>query len=853
MATMGSNNLACDGYDKISNEREMIKRLRNSCRLLLLFALCLASAPLQQASSDGENPSGLLQALEDIRFDLKRVYPVRDISLRRDAVTFNFERGRIIFLEPVKDVVTGLLFWGRGTLLAVPADKIEKQQLNLFTGSPTLNEPFQEALIRFSDDTYTELISQIEAAEEQEPVEPAAAVEQFQALLKGSVLSNYRILADLLSGRNMPMFSARVVGRTLGIIDFGYDRRKVEDVYLGQFRQSGELTYYDNWCSFASQQRRNELNSGLFPAKLIDVKQYRIEAEIDRNDRLSGVAEVEFLCERDGEWVLSFELSRFLKISEIRDSDGRSIEFFQNSDMASEEIRKLGHDVVVVVLPAPMRRDSLKTLKFTYSGDVISRVGRGVFYVGSRGSWYPNLGTTDRATFSLRFRYPKMATIVATGDLVKEWEEGEQRCSVWTSEAEVPVAGFNYGDYQRTTAAVEGVEIEVYANRGLENVHQEVMARMEYLRDLYRRQAVTSRRRLSEPLTDPFPAGPNFLDFDTTRFAKDIANQVADTVLFFEPILGKFPYRRLAVSQIPGRFSQGWPSLLYASSLSFLSPAQRARIGLEKDREAHFMECLHAHEVAHQWWGNLVGWKSYHDLWMFEGFSNYLGYLSMQSKYPGGRQFQDLLRFGREKLLNKNSEGQALESAGPVWLGPRLSSSKFPGGYSTLVYEKGAWILHMLRYLFSDPTTGSDDKFRQLMKDFMATYRGGLASTQDFQRVAEKYMTKAIDFEGNRKLDWFFDQWVYETGIPAYRLEYSLSTLKNGSTLLKGKIKQDNVSEYFVMPVEVFGHFGPGKVSRVGRIVVSGSETSFSLNLKTRPQKVTLDENNQILCENKTV
>ena len=237
---------------------------------------------------------------------------------------------------------------------------------------------------------------------------------------------------------------------------------------------------------------------------------------------------------------------------------------------------------------------------------------------------------------------------------------------------------------------------------------------------------------------------------------------------------------------------------------------------------------------------------------MFEGFSSYLGYLSMQSKYPGGRQFQDLLRFGREKLLSKNSEGQTLESAGPVWLGPRLSSSKFPAGYSTLVYEKGAWIFHMLRYLLSDPTAGSDDKFRLMTKDFMATYRGSLASTQDFQRVAEKHMSKTIDFEGNRKLDWFFDQWVYETGIPVYRLEYSLSTLKNGSTLLKGKIKQDNVSEYFIMPVEVFGHFGPDKVSRVGRVVVSGNETSFSLNLKARPQKVTLDENNQILCENKT-
>jgi aminopeptidase N len=325
-----------------------------------------------------------------------------------------------------------------------------------------------------------------------------------------------------------------------------------------------------------------------------------------------------------------------------------------------------------------------------------------------------------------------------------------------------------------------------------------------------------------------------------------------NTILFYEPLLGKFPYQKLAVSQIPGRFSQGWPTLLYASSLSFLSPSQRIRLGLEKDREAHFLECLHAHEVAHQWWGNLIGWRSYHDLWMIEGFSNYLGFLSMRAKYPAGRQFQDLLRFGREKLLSKNSEGHSLDAAGPVWLGPRLSSSKFPGAYSTLVYEKGAWILHMLRYLFTDTATGSDEKFRLFMQDFIATHQGRLASTQDFQRVAEKHMSKGLDLEGNRKLDWFFDQWVYETGIPTYQLEYSVTALKNGNFLLKGKIHQKNVSEYFMMPVEIFGHYGPNNVTKLGRVVVAGNETNFRLTVKAKPQKVTLDENHQILCENRT-
>jgi hypothetical protein len=413
------------------------------------------------------------------------------------------------------------------------------------------------------------------------------------------------------------------------------------------------------------------------------------------------------------------------------------------------EISRLGHDVVIVVMPAPIRRGEAKALTFSYSGEVISRVGSGVFYVGSRGSWYPNLGTTDRARYTLKFKHPKPFTIVATGNRVKAWEEADRRCSVWKTEEEVPVAGFNYGDYNRTVAFAGNVQVDVYANRGIENVYQEVIGRMEYVRAMQRQQALNPRNRRN-PVGDPFPAMPNFLDFDTTRFAKEISVQVINTLRFFEGYLGLYPYQKLAVSQIPGRFSQGWPSLLYASSLSFLSPSQRSRIGLEGDREAFYLECLHAHEIAHQWLGNQLGWKSYHDLWMFEGFSTYLSYLSLREKYPEGRQFADLLRFGREKLQAKNSEGKTLESAGPIWLGGRLSSSRFPTGYTTLVYEKGAWVLHMLRYLFSDPVSGSDEPFRVLMRDFVASHAGGLVDTSDFLEAVNKHMPRAFDLEGNR-------------------------------------------------------------------------------------------------------
>jgi len=94
-----------------------------------LFALALslgvAKQPFGRVSNDQRlGPDSLLKALEGIRFDLKHVYRVRDLSLRRDSMTLTLDRGHLIFLEPVSGVVTGCLFWGQGTLVAVPPEKI---------------------------------------------------------------------------------------------------------------------------------------------------------------------------------------------------------------------------------------------------------------------------------------------------------------------------------------------------------------------------------------------------------------------------------------------------------------------------------------------------------------------------------------------------------------------------------------------------------------------------------------------------------------------------------------------------------------------------------------------------------
>ena len=338
--------------------------------------------------AETKDPESLLQTVEKLEFDLERVLTVRDLNLRRGPFSITFDRGRMIFLRPVENVVTGLYFWGNGTMVGIPPNKIERQQLNLFTGAPVLNERFQETFIRFSDDTYKGLIKQSEAYDH-DVLELNFSSELFQGVLKTSSLINYRILADLMNGRRLPLFSAKILGRKLGIFDFSHDERKLEDLNLGQFHKTDGRIFYDNWCSFSTKKTSGETAETTHEDVsaghdgLMDVLLYQVDTRIDKHDRINGSTEIQFRAEQEEEWLLTFDLSRFLKVSQVLDGQQRSLTFFQNGDMSSEEdISKLGHDVILVLLKKPLRRGQLNTLKFTYSGEVISRVGNGVFYVG---------------------------------------------------------------------------------------------------------------------------------------------------------------------------------------------------------------------------------------------------------------------------------------------------------------------------------------------------------------------------------------------------------------------------------------------------------------------------------------
>jgi hypothetical protein len=145
----------------------------------------------------------------------------------------------------------------------------------------------------------------------------------------------------------------------------------------------------------------------------------------------------------------------------------------------------------------------------------------------------------------------------------------------------------------------------------------------------------------------------------------------------------------------------------------------------------------------------------------------------------------------------------------------------------------------MLRSMMYSPQD-NDKNFIDMMHDFVATHSDKAASTESFKAIAEKHIIKAMDFEGNGRLDWFFNEWVYGTQIPKYHLEYQLSPGEGGHTKLHMAITQSEVDDHFAMLVPVFGDFGKG-MERFGQIPLIGNTTrNVDVTLPLQPKKVTL-------------
>ena len=341
------------------------------------------------------------------------------------------------------------------------------------------------------------------------------------------------------------------------------------------------------------------------------------------------------------------------------------------------------------------------------------------------------------------------------------------------------------------------------------------------------------------------------------RNAQVVADRAAKAIANFSEWFGPYPYGSIALTQMPGNLSQGWPGLVFLSSFAFLSPQEQTDLRLNPVMRTLDNQVL-VHEAAHQWWGDLVMWKSYRDQWIAEGLANYASLLVLEQQNPV--QFRQVLEEYRRDLLSKNKDGEWLRDAGPVTLGQRLESSHFPSGYEAISYERGTWLFHMLRSMLRDsaaaslsrrartnPGPNADEPFFRALRRIRERYADKAITTQELIRVFEEELPRPLWYENRHKLDWFLEGWIEGTAIPELEAHEIHITDKTGVTTVTGVIVQKDAPNDLVTAVPVYATTAANALVFLGEVLADGPETSFRLTAPSDARKIVLDPKQTIL------
>jgi len=209
----------------------------------LIILLCAVSLTAQQAPP--REPRELLAALNRVQLDPAAIYKVDSsshIELRRGDAKLLFEEGYLGFFSAIEGKVTGAVFSGRGHILAIPRDPVEKQQLAHFLGAPMIDQDFSSAYLRFTDDTLAELRHDLQLAHIESQTNNAFADGWQAPVLSRNPAHSFRILSESYSHTPHPYFIATLGGVSDGSFDFVYDLERDEPQLLGKAARPVALT-----------------------------------------------------------------------------------------------------------------------------------------------------------------------------------------------------------------------------------------------------------------------------------------------------------------------------------------------------------------------------------------------------------------------------------------------------------------------------------------------------------------------------------------------------------------------------------------------------------------------------------
>jgi hypothetical protein len=776
-----------------------------------------------------------------------------NVSWQRDAATFTFEDGHLTLAEPVGGRVLAAYFEGQGSIEIQPPTPALQHQLARFAGGPAFKDEFTQAVFFFTDDSASQLpqLMKIGAGANADAATKAfgAAEKKYAQSFNGwwnnERNGNFemrnlaaRMLADLTDPSSKGFFLADFKGHPHGnlIYQISWNRDSLllpylandEEVMLIHYNRD---EYFEWWGGFHLSEEYAHTAWPEHRTLLAHCRQENIDAELAKDNRLSATASMEFEVAGGTPRVLPLSLEGVLRISSIQDAQGNKLPFIQ-------EARELDSDPWII-LPEPAVAGKVYNLKIAYDEDstgtsrIVHQRGSGLFYVTARESWFPSFGAfDDRTRYSLHFVSPKRYKFVATGRLVKSGKDKETSESDWDTDVPLGVVGFNYGDFVEKDQSDSSLRVEAYAGK-------EIPDELKALETALTNQTTVGggSAQLGDLASQLGITTGGFNTAANTQFAAGISFQA---LKLYEYFFGQLPFKTISVTEQPVRgYAQSWPTLIFLPYDSLLDGTTRHQLHLQDSAEAaEFYNIVAVHEMAHQWWGHVVGWKTYRDQWLSEGFAEFSASLYVRrSQTEKIRTYWDLKR---RFLLSKNSAGHRPVDVGPLYLNGQLDA-KLEAENSLLIYAKGAYVLEMIRLIMEDSRSREPNHyFIDMMHDFVSTYANRNASTADFQRIVEKHV--------GMPMDWFFNEWVYGTEIPEYTFKYSTKPGEGGKTILQLSLTQAGVSDQFEMRVPLYMTVGK-TTHRFALVRIKGSSTAQAdIPVPVRPDKVTLDEDHDILA-----
>ena len=689
-------------------------------------------------------PAELLSRIRGSSLVPAEAVALRNVELELGPAIFEMQRGILFPAAPVAGRTVELVFIGQARFRLEAPDEIEAGQLELFTGERALEVPVEEAVLVLANEGAVAELLRGPPPHEVRPELKARAEEIHRRWLDRAERRRAGVesaIFKLLVGDEafQQYFALWCHSFELGDFVYQLDPEEQEQITLASFRpidltgwerlrlkhhirvqqrkgrwldvRLENLGAWDVWMSRSWSPNRGPALPGTVG---FEPEHYELDVTLKRRHLLlEGQARLHLKAETAGRRVLRLELMPDLRISRVADAEGRELYYFRSGDETA------------VLLPEPTTVGDTLVLDVTYAGPALEWTADRTYDLQDTSYWYPRCGTVDRATYDVTLRWPKKYDVVASGRLVDRGREG--RFIHERRRLDVPSIAFSF--------AVGNFVVE--------------------------------RRQVGDTaLTVAFSRRGNVRPSPELR--SGIVEAVSSSFEFFEDVFGDYPLDELTVVTVPREFSQSYMGFItLADSLVQFPDPTASSAAWQRDTTI-------AHELAHQWWGNTVGWWSYRDQWLSEGMANYSALL-FDSRRTGGRgnNLAIMSSGWRNSLSRTTMEGRTIESLGPIVLGNRLNSSRARNGYRTIVYRKGAVVLAMLARAVGE------EQFLQMLRSLADVAAHRVLTTEAFLKALERM--SGLELQG------FARQFIYGTGIPEVYYGYDLEHGEDGGWTVQGE------------------------------------------------------------------